>query len=313
MSGAGARSIEALRDAFLVHVKVERGLSPATVAAYASDLARLDASLASRGVDRVADVTRTHVVGFLHDLDDAGLAPRTRQRMLSAVRRMFTYAQTEGWLDTDPLEGVTAGKSARTLPKVLLPDETDRLIGVCDDGTPLGLRDRSMLEMLYGAGLRVSELVALPLAAVDRRGGLLRVEGKGRKERWVPIGEAALDALEAYLADGRPRLLERSRGRSPSVFVTRRGGAMTRQNFFALIRKRALQADLPAEKVSPHVLRHAFATDLLEGGADLRAIQAMLGHADLATTEVYTHVSRGRLRETVEARHPRGAGPGGRR
>jgi len=313
MSGRRARTLDALRDAYLVHVKVERGLSPATVSAYANDLARLGASLAGQGVGLVADVRRTHVVRFLHELDDAGLAPRTRQRMLSAVRRMFAFAQSEGWLTEDPLEGISAVRAPRSLPKVLVPEETARLIGVCDDGTPLGLRDRAMLEILYGAGLRVSELVGLPLASVDRRGGLLRVIGKGRKERWVPIGETALEALEDYLEGGRPALLQRHGGRSAAVFVTRRGGPMTRQNFFALIRKRALQADLPTDKVSPHVLRHAFATDLLEGGADLRAIQAMLGHADLATTEIYTHVSRGRLRETVEARHPRGSGTRPRR
>ncbi|MDH4016156.1 MAG: tyrosine recombinase, partial [Actinomycetota bacterium] len=283
MSASRPRTIDELRDAYLIHVKVERGLSPATVTAYAADLTRLGESLAARGVDRVANVRRTDVVAFLHELDDRGLAPRTRQRMLSAVRRMFTWAQAEGLLEADPLEGVTAGKAPRTLPKVLLPEETDRLIGACDDGTPLGHRDRAMLEMLYGAGLRVSELVGLPLAAVDRRGGLVRVVGKGRKERWVPVGESALDALEQYLEEARPALLKRRGGRSQAVFVTNRGGPMTRQNFFALIRKRALQADLPADKVSPHVLRHAFATDLLEGGADLRAIQAMLGHADLAT------------------------------
>lgn len=308
MSRAAARSLDALRDAFLVHVKIERGLQPATVAAYASDLARLGTSLTAQGVDRAADVARSHLQRFLHELDDAGLAPRTRQRMLSAVRRMFSYAQSEGWLEADPLEGIGGVRAPRSLPKVLVPDETDRLIAACDDGTPRGLRDRAMIEMLYGAGLRVTELVTLPLAAVDRRGGLLRVVGKGRKERWVPIGESALAALEAYLQDGRPALLKRQRGHSPAVFVTGQGGPMTRQNFFKLIRKRAVQADLPSEKVSPHVLRHAFATDLLEGGADLRAIQAMLGHADLATTEIYTHVSRGRLRDTVEARHPRGAG-----
>lgn len=301
-------TLDALRDAFLVHARIERGLSPATISAYASDLARFNASAEANGAGDLRSVGRPHVVSFLHELDACGLAPRTRQRMLSAVRRMFVYAHAEGWLDRDPLEGVSAPKSPRSLPRVILPEETERLIAACDDGTPLGLRDRAMLEMLYGAGLRVSELVGLPLAAVDPRSGLVRVVGKGRKERWIPVGEAALSALQAYLERGRPALLAGRAGRSPAVFVTRRGGAMTRQNFFSLIRKRAVQADVPSEKVSPHVLRHAFATDLLDGGADLRAIQAMLGHADLATTEIYTHVSRGRLRDTVDERHPRGAG-----
>jgi integrase/recombinase XerD len=165
-----------------------------------------------------------------------------------------------------------------------------------------------MLEVLYGSGLRVSELVALPLSALDVRAGVVRVLGKGRKERLVPVSEPALDALAHYLRDGRPALLS-GRGRGcDAVFVTAHGGAMTRQNFFARLRALALRAGIAKERVSPHVLRHAFATDLLEGGADLRAVQTMLGHADLATTQIYTHVSRGRLRELVESHHPRGAG-----
>jgi integrase/recombinase XerD len=167
-----------------------------------------------------------------------------------------------------------------------------------------------MLEVLYGAGLRVSELVGLPLAGFDRRAGMLRVMGKGRKERIVPLGEPALAALEQWLAEGRPALVRRraaTRAPSEAVFLSRRGEAMSRQNFFARLRALARRAGLPGERVSPHVLRHSFATDLLAGGADLRALQAMLGHADLATTQIYTHVSRERLRDTVERRHPRGS------
>jgi integrase/recombinase XerD len=167
-----------------------------------------------------------------------------------------------------------------------------------------------MLEVLYGAGLRVSELVELPLSAVDRRGGLLRVVGKGGRERIVPLGAAALSAFDRYLAEARPALLGGSADETHTLFLSRRRRGMTRQNFFAMLRKLARKAGVPTDRVSPHVLRHAFATDLLEGGADLRSIQAMLGHADLSTTQIYTHVSRGRLRRTVEERHPRGAGTG---
>jgi len=163
-----------------------------------------------------------------------------------------------------------------------------------------------MLEVLYGAGLRVSELVALPLGALDRRAGLVRVLGKGGRERIVPLGEPALAAVEAWLVEGRPAWARR--GRSDAVFLTARGAAMTRQNFFARLRQLARRAGIPSERVSPHVIRHSFATDLLSGGADLRSVQAMLGHADLATTQIYTHVSRDRLRDTVESHHPRGAG-----
>ena len=177
-----------------------------------------------------------------------------------------------------------------------------------DPSTPLGLRDRAMIEVLYGAGLRVSELVNLPLGAVERRAGMLRVLGKGNRERIVPLGRPALEALDAYLADGRPALARAATRDGDAVFLSRRGAAMTRQNFFVRLRLIARQAGISSDRVSPHVLRHAFATDLLEGGADLRAVQMMLGHADLSTTQIYTHVSQKRLRETVERRHPRGRG-----
>ena len=165
-----------------------------------------------------------------------------------------------------------------------------------------------MLEVLYGAGLRVSELVGLPLSALDVRAGFLRVTGKGSKERLTPLGEPAVEALEAYLRECRPQLARAAGREDEAVFLGRRGRGMTRQNFFQRLRAIARRAGIPSERVSPHVLRHAFATDLLEGGADLRAVQTMLGHESLATTQVYTHVSRRRLRETVERRHPRGAG-----
>jgi len=195
---------------------------------------------------------------------------------------------------------------------VLRPDETEALLAACGEDGPLALRDRAMLEVLYGGGLRVSELVGLTFSALDARAGLLRIWGKGRRERIVPVGEPALAALERYVAEGRPAFLGKGR-RSDAIFLTRRGGPMTRQNFFTRLRGLARRAGVPAERVSPHVLRHAFATDLLEGGADLRAVQAMLGHADLATTQIYTHVSRGRLRDLVDEHHPRGRGGARRR
>jgi integrase/recombinase XerD len=190
----------------------------------------------------------------------------------------------------------------------LRTDETESLIRAIDTSTPLGLRDRAMLEVLYGSGLRVTELVSLPLGAMDRRVGLLRVTGKGSRERVVPIGELALEALSEYLERGRPGLVNPSQPDCAAAFLTRRGNAMTRQNFFTRLRATAVSAGIEAARVSPHVLRHAFATDLLEGGADLRVVQSLLGHSDLSTTQIYTHVSRARLRETVESRHPRGRG-----
>jgi len=311
--GSGGTPLDALCDDFLRHCRVDRGLSPRTVTAYASDVGRFVDHLEASGVVDPADVRREHVTTFTHRLEADGLAARSRARVLSALRRLLAYAAECGLLQGDPMDGVHGPRVRAPLPRVLRPDESRALLDAVDTRTPLGLRDRAMLELLYGAGLRVSELVALPIGALDQRSGLIRVFGKGSKERVVPVGDAALAAVSAYLADGRAAIVAGRPDRSGALFVTRRGGPMTRQNFFTLLRGLARKAGVPQEKVSPHVLRHAFATDLLEGGADLRAIQAMLGHADLSTTEVYTHVSRTRLRETGESRHPRGSGGSPRR
>jgi integrase/recombinase XerD len=297
----------ALRE-FLEHGALERGLAPRTLEAYGRDLRAFLACLRANGVREPRRIGRADVVGYLESLESRGVGARSRARALVAVRRFARFLIATGVLRADPVEGVLSPRLPRALPKRLLPAEVEALLAAAEPDTPLGLRDRAMLELAYGAGLRVGELVALPLAALDRRAGLLRVLGKGRRERLVPVGEPALDALDAWLRSGRPRLLRRARAATDAVFLSERGAPMTRQNFFARLRGLALRAGLPRERVSPHVLRHAFATDLLEGGADLRAVQAMLGHADLATTQIYTHVTRSRLRETVEARHPRGAG-----
>jgi integrase/recombinase XerD len=296
-------------DGFLHHAAVEQGLSPRTLEAYSRDLARFADSTGEVAPDALE---LRHVTTYLADLERAGLSPRSRARMLVAVRRFVRFLLASGRIERDPTEGVASPRQSRSLPKVLRPDETEALLAACNDEGPLALRDRAMLEVLYGGGLRVSELVGLTFSAVDARAGLLRIWGKGRRERIVPMGEPTLAALEHYLAEGRPALLAAGR-KSDAVFLSRRGGPMTRQNFFTRLRGLARRAGLPDDRVSPHVLRHAFATDLLEGGADLRAVQSMLGHADLATTQIYTHVSRGRLRELVDAHHPRGRGGAPRR
>jgi integrase/recombinase XerD len=300
-------------DGFLAHAAVERGLAPRTIEAYARDLARFAGYLEGQGVGRLARIRREHLTGFAAALEGEGLAARSRARTLVAVRRLLQHAGAAGALQADPTEGLASPRLDRALPRILQPEESAALIEAAGSPDALGLRDRAMLEVLYGAGLRVGELVAVPQDALDRRAGWLRVLGKGRKERLVPLGRPALEALDAYLEQARPQLARASRPRSEALFLSRRGSAMTRQNFFTRLRGIARRAGIPSERVSPHVLRHAFATDLLEGGADLRAVQSMLGHADLSTTQIYTHVSRGRLRDTVETRHPRGAGRGGRR
>lgn len=299
-------SLDAAVDGFLAHIAVERGLARSTVDAYGRDLAALLRFLASEGVLDPQSLERDHVSGFIRDLEERGLAPRSRARALVAARRFVRFLLATGALASDPMEGVLPPRLGSPLPKVLRAEETEALLAATDPGTPLGLRDRAMLEVLYGAGLRVSELVGLPFSGLDRAAGLVRVRGKGGRERLVPLGEPALHALDVYLVDARPALLGSSGRENDAVFLTRRGTAMTRQNFFTRLRGIARAAGVPKERVSPHVFRHAFATDLLEGGADLRAVQAMLGHADLSTTQIYTHVSRRSLRETVERRHPRG-------
>ena len=311
MASSGAHDptrLEAICDAFLTRLAVEEGLSPRTIEAYAGDLRHLRAHLSDRGIDQIEKITRSDLSTFASYLDDRAMAASSRARVLVSLRRLLRYAQEQGVIDSDPLEGIQAPKPVRALPRILRQEETLALIEAADSEGPLGLRDVAMLEVLYGAGLRVSELVGLPMAAVDLRGLLLRVMGKGSKERVVPIGEVAATALSAYFEGARPVLLGDRVDRDHAVFLTRRGQKMTRQNFFGRIRQHAVKAGIAADRVSPHVLRHAFATDLLEGGADLRAIQSMLGHADLSTTEIYTHVSRAKLRQTVESRHPRGSG-----
>jgi integrase/recombinase XerD len=297
-----------LCDAFLTRLAVEEGLAPRTLEAYSGDLRHLRHHLSGRGISRVEVITRKDLAAFSAYLGDRSMAPSSRARILVAVRRLLRFAEEKGLIGADPIDALKAPKQPRTLPRILRPDETEALIAAAGTDDLLGIRDTAMLEILYGAGLRVTELVGLPLSAIDRRGQLLRVIGKGRKERLVPLGEVASRALDDYFAEARSILLGDRADREQVVFLTRRGTAMTRQNFFARIRGHARVAGFSADRVSPHVLRHAFATDLLEGGADLRAIQSMLGHADLSTTEIYTHVSRARLRETVESRHPRGAG-----
>ena len=303
-----ASALERSCDGLLTRLAVEEGLSPRTVEAYASDLAHLRVHFQERGIDSLARAERSDLASFAHYLDEKGLSASSRARMLVSVRRLLRFAREQGELILDPLDTLRAPRQPRLLPRTLRSDEVAALIAAARSELPTGSRDVAMIELLYGAGLRVSELVGLPLSGIDRIAGLLRVIGKGRKERVVPLGELAGRALDAYLEQARPVLLGARKGQEHAVFLTARGRPMTRQNFWKRLREHAIRAGIDSERVSPHVLRHAFATDLLEGGADLRAIQAMLGHADLSTTEVYTHVSRTRLRETVETLHPRGAG-----
>jgi integrase/recombinase XerD len=304
-TGAQARPAEAPwrreADHWLELLGVERGLSPRTLAAYRSDLARFGNWLASgRDVDPLS-ATPADLAEHLRWLHRRDLSPRSIARTLSTLRGFFGHLVEERRRADDPTRHLVTPKRISRLPDVLNEEEVERLLRAPDGSTPEGRRDRAMIELLYATGLRVSELVGLELGQLRLDGGFLIAFGKGGKERVVPVGESAERELRDYLAGVRPTL---ARGRSRAVFVTRRGGAMTRQGFWKRLKQYGRAAGIE-RRISPHVLRHSFATHLLEHGADLRAVQAMLGHADISTTEIYTHVHRDRLRRIYDRYHPR--------
>lgn len=301
MSGATAPS--PLLARWSDHLALERRLSPRTVAAYLGDLAQAEIWLQERRCDLLA-ADREDWRAWLAELDDRSLTPRSRGRKLSAVRAFYRWAAQDGLVASDPTGMLDAPKLPKRLPKALAGPEVEALLSAPDVETPLGLRDAAMLELLYASGLRVSELVELRIEAVLREERVLIVVGKGNKERAVPFGRSAAEAFDRWLREGRGRLL--AGRRSPWVFVTARGEAMTRQQFWNRIKAAARRAGIDSRRVHPHVLRHSFATHLLDNGADLRAVQAMLGHADIATTEIYTQVTRARLAKVVEEAHPLG-------
>lgn len=284
--------------AFLDFCRVEKGLAANSISSYRTDLQRLTLTLPVRE----SDATAEHLSNYVQSLYNAGMSARSIARHIATLRNFYAFLTREGAIAKDPAELLTPPRHWFTLPKYLNREEVERLIAIPPDSKPTGLRDRAMLELLYATGLRVSELCLLELAGVERQLGVLRVLGKGNKHRMVPFGESAGEALDRYLRDGRGKLL---RGRaSPHVFVTARGGAMTRQGFWILLKGYGRKAGIAA-RLTPHVVRHSFATHLVEGGADLRSVQVMLGHADISTTQVYTHVARRRLREAVDQHHPR--------
>jgi len=291
-----------LIDRFLDALWMERGLSKNTLAAYRSDLQKMASWLATQQQTLIA-VGRNDLLAYLAHCVAAGMHARSSARILSTMRRLYQYLVREGELTEDPSAQIESPKLGRPLPKTLTEDEVERLLNAPDVATPLGLRDRAMLEVLYATGLRVSELVELELTRISLSQGVVRVIGKGGKERLVPLGEEALEWVEQYQAEARPDLLK---GKvSSALFVTRRGGAMTRQAFWYLIKRHALDVGIN-KPLSPHVMRHAFASHLLNHGADLRVLQMLLGHSDLSTTQIYTHIARERLKEMHAIHHPRG-------
>ena len=287
-------------DAYLDHLRVERGLSPHTLQAYAADLSRYLGLLGSCGT--TLQVAGPAEIGrVLAELASAGLSTRSQARFLSSLRGLYKHLVREEQLASNPLELVESPRVSRKLPGLLSAPEVLRLLAAPDPNALRGVRDAAMLHTLYASGLRVSELVGLRLAAVDLRTGVLTALGKGRKQRIVPLGELAIDSIQRYLATVRGLW---ARAREPRLFVTQRGTGMTRQAFWKNLKRYSRVAGI-TRNVSPHVLRHSFATHLLEGGADLRVVQTLLGHSDISTTQVYTHVSAEHLRTMHRRYHPR--------
>ncbi len=285
---------------YLAHLVVERRMSPRTVEAYGRDLRQFADWLEAEGTALDA-VRRADLRTYLGRRRDAGLAARSAARALSSLRGLFAFLFREGVITTDPASQLRAPTLWRTVPQALTTAEVEVLLDAPDTTTPAGTRDRAMLETLYATGVRVSELVGLTLDRVRLDPGFVLVLGKGRKERVVPLGSSAIEWIERYLVASRPLL---DRRRRPELFLNLRGGPLTRQGFWKLLRQHGARAGITTH-LSPHVVRHSFATHLVENGADLRAVQMMLGHASLTTTEIYTHVARERLRRLYDEKHPR--------
>ena len=289
-------------EQFQDYLAYERGLSERTVAAYARDLARWRAFVAGSGVRSPDEVTTRHMREWVFSLKDAGLAPTSIRRAQSALRTYFGFLIAEGAVGADPTDRLEAPRIARKLPEFLTIDEVQRLLDAPDPSKEIFWRNRAILEVLYATGMRVSELVDLPLAALDMDEGFATVFGKGSKERLVPVGEPALRALGRYLREVRPGL-DKGQG-AGRVFLNARGRPMRREAVWTIVTQAARRAGID-KRVSPHTLRHTFATHLVEGGADLAAVQELLGHADIATTQIYTHLDRDYLRDVHRRYHPR--------
>jgi integrase/recombinase XerD len=290
-------------DEYLTHLAVEKGASLNTLEAYSRDIRQFLEFAASRGGASALVATSAHVTAFLGELRDQGLSSTSLNRKLAAIRGFYKYLLREARLEENPLSRIEVARTWMRLPGTLSREEMESLLGQPAEATPAGIRDRAILELLYASGIRVSELTGLTLNRVNRQMGFLVTVGKGRKERIVPVGQSALQWLGRYIEQARPVFLRKKT--SSVLFLNRSGEAFSRQGLWKLIKKYAKMAGLE-RKVHPHTFRHSFATHLLEGGADLRSVQVMLGHADISTTQIYTHVTRERLKEVHRRFHPRG-------
>jgi integrase/recombinase XerD len=303
---APSRHLTDLTLDFLAYLELERGLSRNTLEAYRSDLQQYGQFLDGRGLDPLA-VSPQDLAGFVTELATghegrSPVAPATLQRKIACLRSFYRHLRRDQILEHDPTSELRAPRSPGRLPKVLTRDEVQRLLAQPRGSSPGALRDRALLETMYACGLRASEAIALELSALDLEAGILRTRGKGSKERIVPIGSKAIESLKSYLEQARPRLV--GLRDEAHVFVNHRGGGLSRQGLYKIVQRHARSAGLE-HRMSPHTLRHTFATHLLAGGCDLRSLQEMLGHADIGTTQIYTHLSSDRLREVYFDAHPR--------
>ncbi len=301
-SGSGSSAgqqmsiVAAWAESFLGFCRIEKGLTPNSIAAYRQDLRRFSDFCADRDAQTVATLH-----AYVDSLRAASLSTRSIARHITTLRNFYAFLLHEGKLSTDPTQHLVLPRQWKTLPKYLSMEQVDALLEAPDETKPNGLRDRAMLQLLYATGLRVTELCTVEIGGVNLNVGIVRVIGKGRKERLVPLGRSAMRAIESYIERGRKQPAGRN---ARYLFLTNRGGPMTRQAFWKLLKNYGKHVGL-WQNLTPHVLRHSFATHLLERGADLRSLQTMLGHADISTTEIYTHVLRARLRATVDQHHPR--------
>ncbi len=301
-SPEGDNFMDMLIDHFIHFLSVEKGLSPNTLESYQRDMVAYTNYLREQGITRIEDSTRTQIIGYLMSLQEKGRATATLSRNMASIRAFYQFLVRDKFIDKDPSIHLETPKIEKRLPKVLSVEEVERLLDSPPMNHPAGLRDKAMLELLYATGIRVSELVNLSVLDVNLEMGFVKCMGKGSKERIIPLGSVAIQMVRHYLQAGRPRLVK-EQGET-ALFLNHVGKQITRQGFWKIIKRYAQKANVRAE-ITPHTLRHSFATHLLENGADLRSVQEMLGHADISTTQIYTHVTRTRIKDIYAKTHPR--------